>query len=502
MKKFSVLIALVLLAVAGTGFAVTCAYDNVPAATLLVPHFRVGRNGSTGADIPLNGIDTLCAITNVSGTGIIVHATLWNKYSKAVLDFNIPMTGYDVAWFSMKGVLNGQLNVNTNLQKVGSPDPCSASASFGFGQTIYRKFNNPNAADLAVTVGIYGVPAFSGPFRQRVWDSLDETGDITSLTSPNGDNILDADNRACGTTIDAAYTGDFGGYVTFDVVNYCTNYFPDEPNFYVYDAIATAGWPAGVGSSPATSLPGYSPNTIIGDIFYIDPTADGGNISADQMVPIEFDTRLQWTPLWTSTFFGRYTSVIEDGTVGGAFAPAVYQFLGDGREQLGNRYGFRYLADAASGQRSWAIVWRSDLYNNPAGPTNLCEWYNTGDGGLADLPHALTLTTRNNDESSTVVSGGPSGDTTTTTLFIYLESQRIDIFNSSSVNPGAYTGGWIDVQFNSPATGQNQSYVGIQHSGAGLAVSVGHSAALLSNQFTCQNAAFTFTGNTVDTVVP
>ena len=123
MKKFSVLIALVLLAVAGTGFAVTCAYDNVPASTLLVPHFRVGRQGSTGADIPnTQGVDTLCAITNVSGTGIIVHATLWNKYSKPVLDFNIPMTGYDVAFFSMKSVLNGNLNVNSNVQK-GTADP-------------------------------------------------------------------------------------------------------------------------------------------------------------------------------------------------------------------------------------------------------------------------------------------------------------------------------------------------------------------------------------------
>ena len=40
MKKFSILIALVLLAVAGTGYAVTCAYDNVPAATLLVPYWN------------------------------------------------------------------------------------------------------------------------------------------------------------------------------------------------------------------------------------------------------------------------------------------------------------------------------------------------------------------------------------------------------------------------------------------------------------------------------
>ena len=496
MKKFSVLIALVLLAVAGTGFAVTCAYDNVPAATLLVPHFRVGRNGSTGADIPAGGVDTLCAITNVSSTGIIVHATLWNKYSKPVLDFNIPMTAYDVAFFSMKSVLNGNLNVNPNAQKLSSTglDPCVQTA--GFGATLYRRFANPNPADANVTVSVYAPVAFSGPFRQRVWDSLDETGDITSLTSPSGANILDVDNRACGTTIDAAYSGDFGGYVTLDVVNYCTNYFPDQPEFYSFDAIATSGW----------SVSGYTPNTIIGDIFYIDPAVNGGNISGDQMVPIEFDTRLQWTPTWTSTFFGRYTSAVENGITVGASAlvPVAYRFNGDGREQLGNRYGFRFLNDAAAGLRSWAIVWRSDLYNNPT-PTNLCDWYfnyssvssQDSQGGLGDLRHQLTATTRNNDESSTVVSGGPSGGENPSNLYVYLETQRIDIQNAGAINPGGYTGGWIDVTFNSTIfTGQNQSYVGIQHSGAGLAVSVGHSAALLSNQFTCQNAAFTFTGNT------
>ena len=59
MKKFSVLIALALLAVAGTGYAVTCAYDNVPAATLLVPYFRSRCNGATDAPIPTGGTDTL-----------------------------------------------------------------------------------------------------------------------------------------------------------------------------------------------------------------------------------------------------------------------------------------------------------------------------------------------------------------------------------------------------------------------------------------------------------
>src|ERR1035441_9927023 len=129
MKKFSVLIALVLLAVAGTGYAVTCAYDNVPAATLLVPYFKVSLNpqagpgGVPGFPIPPGGTDTLVSIVNVSTPGVIAHVTVWNKYSKAVVDFNIPLTGKDVAYFRMSQILNGNLNVNGSEQTIPAISP-------------------------------------------------------------------------------------------------------------------------------------------------------------------------------------------------------------------------------------------------------------------------------------------------------------------------------------------------------------------------------------------
>ena len=56
------------------------------------------------------------AITNVSDIDVIAHVTVWNKYSAAVLDFNVPMTGFDVATFRMKDILNGNLNVNLLTQ--------------------------------------------------------------------------------------------------------------------------------------------------------------------------------------------------------------------------------------------------------------------------------------------------------------------------------------------------------------------------------------------------
>ena len=268
MKKFTVLVALALLAATGTSYAVTCSYDNVPGATLLVPYFKVARNGATvgGADIPEGGVDTLVAITNVSKWGVIAHVTVWNKQSAAVLDFNVPMTGYDVATFRMKDILNGKLNVNPNTQKLVNAtsatattslntDPCKAIWTIGSTQITYQRFTNPDSTDRANSIAFYATPAFGGTFRQRVWDSLDESADYTSLVSQPDPDV---DNPACGyspTFVDG-YAGDFTGYLTIDVVNYCTNFFPNQAQFYTLDAIATLGW--------YNALENNTPNVLMG----------------------------------------------------------------------------------------------------------------------------------------------------------------------------------------------------------------------------------------------
>src|SRR5512139_2174552 len=144
MKKFTVLVALALLAATGTSYAVTCSYDNVPGATLLVPDFKVSRNGvtSNATDIPEGGVDTLVAVTNVSWFGVNAHVTVWNKQSAPVLDFNIPMSGYDVMFFRMKDVLNGKLNINQTQKLIGGVDPCTVM--IGNTQTRFVRFANPD----------------------------------------------------------------------------------------------------------------------------------------------------------------------------------------------------------------------------------------------------------------------------------------------------------------------------------------------------------------------
>jgi hypothetical protein len=497
MKKISALIALALLAVAGTGLAVTCAYDNVPAATLLVPYFRVSRNGvtSVGTTIPdaAGQTDTLMAITNVSNTGLIVHVTVWNKYSFPVLDFNIPMTARDVATFRMRDILNGSLNVNPTTQ-AGSinSDPCginqgsgSYAPSIGFGATKYIRFANPDPVDAVQSISRYQTPAFTGTFRRNVWDSLDESGDVTNFTSP-GAFILDDDNR-CAGGVDGAFAGDFSGYITMDVVNYCTNFFPDQGEFYANDAIATAGW----------SAAGYTPNAIMGDFFYVDQNTANNNISGDEMVALEFDQRLNW--IEDKTFYGRYNNVTPADLGNNATVPAPYRFVGDGREPLGTRYGFRYLNSAANGLQSWALVWRSDRFVNPNNPddVNLCDWWAEGGPagfGLFDRLHQLVVHTYDSDENEFVTAGGPSPGQGSAPLYVFLEAQRIDLLGNSDINPGGFSGGWIDISF--PGNSQyNQAWVGVQHAGRAAFLSVGHGATLLNNQFLCVPNEFTTLGN-------
>lgn len=495
MKKFSVLIALALLAVAGTGYAATCAQDNVPAATLLVPFWKVSRNGATGATISDGGTNTFVAITNVSATGIIVHATLWNRYSKAILDWNIPMTAFDVVTFSMRDVLNGNLRPNTF--PFGTTDPCLATilGLGNFGATRYVRFTNPDTSDRSVSISFYANPAYSGTFKRNVWDSVDENpaGDYRSTTSAA--DYVDNDNPGCGEPSDGTFEGDFSGYLTLDVVNYCTNWFPDQAQFYVNDAIATAGWNV---INPAAI---YTPNTIFGDIFYVDPAADGsGNISGDQTVPLEFDggaTFLQWNALGVAprTFYGRYASLVPfDNGAAIAGVPPQFAYAGDGREPLAERFGFRYMN--GGGLRSWATIYREDRYDDGTGvasEVNLCNWAYGSSFGFEDVPHRSIITTFNNDEQTRQQSGGPSGDTPSVAGTIFLETQRIDLLNNTDFIPDSgFTGGWINILlpgFNNPAatpyTNQNQAWVGIQHSGVGASLSVGHTATILNNNYLC-----------------
>ena len=97
-------------------------------------------------------------------------------------------------------------------------------------------------------------------------------------------------------------------------MNYCTNFFPDQGDFYNKDAIATAGWtqpaypdfPCTAANPCAVT---YTPNVLIGDVFYVDTATQGGNVSGDPAVALEFDSRLPYHVALTKTFFGKFVDV-------------------------------------------------------------------------------------------------------------------------------------------------------------------------------------------------
>lgn len=536
MKKFTVLVALALLAATGTGYAVTCSQDNVPAATLLIPYFKVGRGGITSAssDIPDGGVDTMVAVTNVSQINLIAHVTVWNKYSWGVLDFNIPMTGYDVVTFRMKDILNGKLNANMLTQDPtifgGVNDVCFALTPYfplkagelvarPWTQFVYNapfiRFENPDVTDRANSISSYNTPAFAGSFRNKVWDSLDEGRDHTSLSSRS--QYIDVDNPSCSSSYwpsDQVLSGDFTGYVTIDVTNYCTNLFPSDANFYVRDAIATTGWHSALSTNAVAG-----PNVLMGDYFFVDPANPGGNISGDAAIALEFDNRLDWFN--ERTFYNRYYTV-NDVVVP---ARAAYSFVGDGREPLGWSYAFRYLNAPEAGAQTWATVWRSDLYaawdetlGAYVGYKNLCFWgiywfyYYSGEdidpSDFLGLDNAtISAVLWDEDEHSLVpTGGGPSGDPGTTASFrVYVETQRIRMGALSTMNPQNYKFGWTRWIFPQAIWTGNlyrQAWVGVSHSAEGQFVSVGHNATLLQNDFTCPGNVFTVPGNNAVYVQP
>jgi hypothetical protein len=453
----------------------------------------------------------------------------------------------------MRDIMNGALSPNLpqfNTTKY-PVDPCglknpglvnvSYQPSVGWKQTQFIRFSHPEATNAGLTTDVLrsisqynltSVDAIGPVFRPTVWDSLDESGDVATNVTSAGAFILDKDNPQCGWgSSDGTYSGALSGYLTIDVVNFCTNYFPDQAQFYTEDAIATTGW----------SVAGYTPNVLIGDVFYVDSAANGGNISGDQAVPMEFDLRLNWTAgaaAPVKTFFGKYVydKTVNTVVCGGAestggcppIAPqqAPFVFGGDGREPLGDHYGFRYLAAAAQGFQTWALVWRSDLYTTDdtvfTPTSNLCTWADptakTGNAGasgtgLYDALHQVTYVTFDNDENvygGIGIPPGPSGNNpaqNTIATYIFLEAQRIDLLKATAANadwnPAAFNGGWADLTLKSAtltgatfATGfYNMGWVGVQHTAPGAFLSVGHSASNLNNQFQCSPALVFGNGN-------
>jgi len=218
MKKVTLCLALVsLTALGGQAFAShveMCAIQDAPAATLLLPYFE------QDCDDP-NGITTLFSVNNASAADTVAHVTVWSNKSVPVFDFDIYLTGYDVATLNLRDVLcNGNLPVtgtggvsNVGDFSVSSSDPLdNFAASCGATGGPNPPGSPPN----------YTNPALDPGFRAHVRAYL------TGNQSPS--------TNLCASSP----TTNLTGYITIDDVHICNLEFPSDPGYFAANGTGIA----------------------------------------------------------------------------------------------------------------------------------------------------------------------------------------------------------------------------------------------------------------------
>ena len=407
-----------LFAIAGSASAITCTIDQRPAATLLVPYFEAtfnpdGTPSGTGA----NARDTLVTICNASSAPMIAHVNVFNERTELVLDFNIALTGFDCQSMSMARVLQGFLPatpVNTAHTPVTS-DACQRNGSAGVysppsvsGEYLrIRPVDTATPLDNTLATTLYPQPAWpaGSSFAFGVLDSLDETDDSV----------------ACGG-VDGTITNPIRGYVVIDHANYCNLSNPNDPNYYLRDAIGME-------------------NNLFGEVIFTSgsgiPTMGGStvNIEADPSLAgdVNSEPRIR-------TFYARYVGadvLCSPGNCSQFSTNPWNQGIGDQREPLGLKYAARWFSTA--GVSSNFNVWRSSAGSltdllGPGG-ANFCT----------DVEPVVTLIFFDEDEN-TVTSGVCPSPCTQPTFNFPLETQRRNISSFAGSIP-SFAAGWVSMSF-------------------------------------------------------
>jgi len=359
MKKFLTLVlaAGVLVAISSgissVAYANVCAMDQAPAATLLYPFVVYDYNAVND-----KGDTTLFAVTNVSNEAVIVHFTLWTDYSTHVLDWDVMLTGYDVQTMNIRDILkNGELPT-TWPGSATSPNYPDKAANAGvheggpeaLGSAPYRLPDPVGVAGFQALPGCASFPPIFSPTNiiptstlQLIQQFLQASQSVTrGHTDCNGSFFSRNDWFEMRTTADSTWM-----YITADVVNDCSQAFPDtDPNYFGQGGTGLAG----------------DENVLMGDIFYVN---DENNLSeAIPAVHLEADPNIVSTlnPETDNpqTFYHQYSQGKDD------------------REPLPNAYGFRYLGAGSTDFGTNVRVFKRASTNPP---------FNTGDtpGHIEDL---------------------------------------------------------------------------------------------------------------------
>jgi len=381
MKKFLTLAlaGAMVLGVSGVAFANICAFDPVPAATLLFPFVSYDYLGGS------NGQTTLIAITNVSAEAQIVHVTLWTDYSDPILDFNILLTGYDVQTINIRDILrDGQLPVTYQYRRSGTTDPPWADGDWHGDVPAADGPVSNTTCTTALPAGV-GLPT---PQENGVFADLGlcVEGDPELYTHPISASVLalfenwlkksqtvDRVYRTCANEIvDASLEQWWWGnrnlfddtwmYITADVVYQCNKEFPSSLSYY---------------SQPGQNLGIAYDNVLIGDVMWLNQAENYSETDNAVHLEADLDLGMVATEVQTATDAGRPTSF---------YNRYVRDFnnvlVSDYREPLGTAWAMRYFNNDALQAYTWIRAFKNATQQRWI--EDLKEWTGTG---LVNIGH-------------------------------------------------------------------------------------------------------------------
>jgi hypothetical protein len=426
MKRF-VTLALVSALVLGASsivYANVCAFDAVPAATILFPFVTLDYNA------PMTGVSTSFSITNVSAEAQVVHVTVWTDFSAAILDFNIILTGYDVISMNIRDIfINGQLPVTVHQPHSATPwtEGVEANGPVSVANTLNGSWLNPGMDEPQPTSDLGTRCDSSNSSYPGLYTSL-IPGSFLNLfqgflqISQTADKLHSDD---CTKSYSGAYplipapfwvdrdtTYPTNMYITADVVENCNKLFPDAFGYFTAE----------------TRLD----NVLIGDVLWT--SIDDRYSEASNAVHLEASMYLDQVATtepgsgFPISFYHRY-AVLNEG-------------VSDYREPLPTAWAFRYLgaglANIGTDVRVWkgSTIWNwtYDLERDPASVSP--------DTLIASNCHAYTYYAWDEDEMVTTVSSfpwsSPGGESVIPNL-IPLETQQVPVEQFDT--PGAF--GWM-----------------------------------------------------------
>jgi hypothetical protein len=321
-----------------------CAIQETPAATLLLPYFEVDLSTPYGKT-------TQVTVGDAMGTGGLVEAVVWTDLGVPIFSFDFYLNPYQDIRFDMRTIFESGILPST-----------TAPASYPSCSGVL-----PPATIPSITLGAYQEAFLGQP---------------SSFLGGN------CGGRNLGDTIAR-------GYVTFDVVNYCTLEIQTDPGVW------------GAGGTGLFS----DQNLLYGDFQYV--TTSSGQTEGHSLVHIVADS----TNTNTSVA-GKYT-----------FWGATNAFTaGDNREPLATIFAAKYVPAGTS-----LIVWRDPKQIVGAFKCGtLPPWYPLGQEGLYAISDSGTYSLLSTKPFPAV-------------------AQKVVV--GSSALPTPYSSGWFYLDLNTTVSG-------------------------------------------------